>query len=124
MCRLAVLIFLTRIAFGAPAVLELHVTDTEDRALDGVAMSLAGPEAVVKTVRGGVILPLPPHARPGARVKLHVHHDKWVLISPWNGEIQVPAEGSGAVSVILGRRGDKQTLASGDALGAIIRRVD
>lgn len=28
------------------------------------------------------------------------------------------------MSVILGSRGDKQTLASGDALGAIIRRVD
>jgi hypothetical protein len=116
-------VLVTQPAWGATSYLELSVTDTQDRPLNGVALSLAGPETVAHTSAGGVRLPLPPNIVPGTRVSLQVHDKQWVMISPWNGEVVVPAAGQGAVAVILAKRGDKESLASSDALHAIAERV-
>jgi hypothetical protein len=110
-------------AFGTLASLELHVVDTENRPLDGIAVSLSGTETEVRTVDGGVQLPLPRTAVSGTRVRLEVHERDWALISPWDGELQVPLPNQPAVKIVLGKRGDRETLASGTAMTAIAQRV-
>lgn len=103
--------------------LELAVTDVEDLPVDGLLIGLAGPEPTSRTSGGGVMLDLPKGTRPGQKVRLQVHAGKWVLISPWNGEVQVPAPGAGPVTVVVGQRGTKQLLASGNALHAIAQHL-
>jgi hypothetical protein len=71
---------------------------------------------------------LPAHLQPGDPITLVLRNPKngreeWVLISPWDGRTTIPRHAAFEISIVVGRKGDRQILGSNQSIEAITAQV-
>jgi len=104
---------------GEDGYLNLLVTDSSGRSIRNLRIAIGeGGSAAMTDDRGRARIKLPPAIKPGEWVTLTILKSPssidWVIISPWNNKINIPPfDGSGSVSIVVARKGDKEILSKG-----------
>jgi len=126
-------VFAVALALSVPlraeeGILVVHVEDVKGNPVAGVTLTPKGDGAAGSPTDklGKTRLRLAPATRPGHWVTLQVLPKKrgldWVFVSPWNQRTLVPSfanESENFVEVVLGERGNRDLLASGQAIKAM-----
>lgn len=117
---------------GEEGILVVHVEDVKGNPVSGVTFAPKGDGAAGSPTDrlGKTRLRLPPSTKPGHWVTLQILSRKdgpdWVFVSPWNQRTLVPSfanESENFVAVVLGERGNRDLLASDQAIRALATRT-
>ncbi|MCI0390740.1 MAG: tetratricopeptide repeat protein [Acidobacteria bacterium] len=107
--------------------LVLSITNTAEESVANVTLKCKGDAPPAASDRNGTArLKLPLGTQPSHSVVLQITAGDWVLISPWDGRVNVPSFDNNPqnfVSVVVARKSDKQMLASAKAVEAMASRV-
>jgi len=117
------------LAHAEERLLVVHVVDAENNPVEGIVLSNKGDGTLSNPTNSAGItrMALPESARPSDWVHLQLRtgsrgNDKWILISPWDGRVEVPPfdnQPNHFVSVVVARKFDKGLLENPLALRAM-----
>jgi tetratricopeptide (TPR) repeat protein len=114
-------------------VVVIHVSDADENPLSGVLLGNKGDGTTSSLTNstGTTRLELPKAMQPGDWVHLQIvkgkeSNENWILISPWDGRIQVPLSDNKSdrfVTVVVAQKFDKRLLSNPKALRAMAESV-
>jgi tetratricopeptide (TPR) repeat protein len=117
------------VSLAEEGVMVIHATNAEDEPVAGVVLSNKGDGTRSAPTDGAGVtrMDLSKATKPGDWVHLQMMkgtegNENWILISPWDGRVQVPLFDNKAdrfVSVVVAQRFDKRLLANTKALSAM-----
>ena len=128
--RFAGIAVICGLAFAEQGVLVVHVSDPQDRPIQGVSLATQGDGSTGAPTsgQGRTRIRLAAQTRAKTWVTLQVVRPQdLVFISPWDKRVQVPPfenESENFVPVVLIERGNRLALENGQAVAAIAARVN
>jgi tetratricopeptide (TPR) repeat protein len=129
--RVAGLLLVAAGLSAEPGILVVHIKDTQGRVVRGVQLAPEGDGGAgpLTDAAGKTRIRLAPQTRSGARVTLQIVKAArdLVFISPWDRRVTVPPfenEAENYAAVVVGERGDRTLLESGDALRSLAANLN